>query len=170
MTAKRKRRKANPNPISAAKRRAPREDMRSVVINARMRHHGLQPDQASHERAGTALGRVFLAGKIDDTLYRAGEEYKRLHDAYMRSQNVPDGLAVSDCGDGGAEVSQEYEDWVKRTKAQWLEVKGGLRDASAWNAVVTESLVLKDATQADTHIQYAIAGLRFLSKKLGIST
>ena len=169
MTAKRKRRKANPNPISAIKHR-PREDMRSVVINARIRHFGLQPEQASHERASTALGRVFLAGKIDDTLYRAGEEYKRLHDAYMRAINAPDGFAVSDRGDSPSDPSDDYIEWAIRAVGHFSAIQASLVDSGAFQSVVTESLVIEDRDQPPTHIGYAIAGLRFLSKKLGIST
>ena len=170
MTAKRKRRKVSSNPISAAKRRAPREDMKSVVINQRIRHFGLQPEQASHERAGTALGRVFLAGKIDDTLYRAGEEYKRLHTAYMRALNWPDGFAVGDRGGSPSEPSEDYIDWAIRSVAHWSSIQASLVDDGAFQSVVTESLVIEDRDQPPTHIGYAIAGLRFLSRKLGIST
>ena len=168
MTAKRKRRKAT-NPISAIKRR-PREDMRSVAVNARIRHHGLTLDQARHERASTALGRAFLAGKIDDTLYRAGEEYKRLHTAYMRAINAPDGFAVSDCGDGGSETSEAYVEWAIKAVGHWSAIQASLVDDGAFQSVVTESLVIEDRDQPPTHIGYAIAGLRFLSRKLGIST
>jgi len=157
------------SPISAIKRR-PREDMTAVVINARIRHHGLTLDQAKHERASTALGRAFLADKIDDTLYRAGEEYKRLHTAYMRAINAPDGFAVSDCGDSGSETSEAYVEWAIRAVGHFSAIQASLVDDGAFQSVVTESLVIEDRDQPPTHIGYAIAGLRFLSRKLGIST
>lgn len=157
-----------PRTLSGRKSRArrPKEDPRAVVLEARRRLHGLPEDLAGHEKAGSVLGRLWLACEIDDRLLEAGERYLDIQREAMRAIKAPTGLAVSARGAAGDQISDDYVVWAVSAVTRYEIMRAALEAASACgvvNAVVVEDTPV-DAADRPT----LVAGLRALARKLGL--
>lgn len=77
----RPRREGERYPSGGLKPSALEREARSVVIEARMRQHGMTEDDAKSDLAGSLLGRLHLHGKLARTkehsalMYEAGQRY-----------------------------------------------------------------------------------------------
>lgn len=136
-----------------------------VAIEARVRHTGLPPDLASHEQAGTALGRLWLRGEITAPMREAGERYLELRNAALRAIKAPVGLTKSgDAGAGGDLVTEDYVAWAISAVARY-EV------ARAWlgNRVgLIESVVIDDRECQPYEVPLLADALTYLAQRMGI--
>jgi len=155
--------------LSGRKSRArrPKDDPRAVALAARRRVLGLPEDLAGHEKAATALGRLWLTGEITESLCEAGERYLEIHGEAMRALTAPVGLAVSDrAGSAGDRVSEDYVVWATRAVARYEALKAALDAAGALRIV--HAVVIEDAPVPATSRPTLIEGLGVLAARLGV--
>jgi hypothetical protein len=146
--------------------RRPQEDPRAVVLAARRRHFGLPEHLASHEKAGTVLGRLWLAGDITDPSREAGERYLVIHAEAMRALKAPVGLAVSGTGGtAGDHASEEYVAWAIAAVARYEVLKVALEAGGFYRLV--HAVVVEDTPVPSTSLPELVAGLAVLAVKLG---
>lgn len=100
----------------------------ATVIKTRCRRYGLTEAQARQPLAGSAIGRLCLAGEITraqhDAALRYLEARKDYHSAIM---------AKSDAGSGGAAatgdvVTDTYAAWCRRARERWAAINEMLDD------------------------------------------
>lgn len=145
----------------------PKEDPRAVALEARRRVLGLPENLASHEKAGTFLGRLWLAGAIGASLREAGERYLEIHDEAMRALKAPTGLSVSGTrGSAGDEVSEDYVAWAISAVAQYRILRAALEAAGA--ARIVHAVVVEDAPVPAASRPMLVTGLKILAGKLGL--
>jgi hypothetical protein len=68
-------RKKTEDQMTEGEKKAEAREAMSVALGARQRVHGLRKAAAESVEAGSALGRLFLAGMIPRRLYAAGSRY-----------------------------------------------------------------------------------------------
>jgi hypothetical protein len=147
--------------------RQPKEDPRLVVLEARRRVLGLPENLVSHEKAGTVLGRLWLAGEIGDRLLEAGERYLEIYREAMRAIKAPTGLAVSSAAGGaGDQVSEDYVVWAMSAVSRYRVMRVALEAAGACRVV--HAVVCEDAPVSTANLERLTAGLKILAGKLGL--
>lgn len=155
--------------VSGRKSRArrPKEDPRVVVFEARRRVLGLPGNLAGHEKAGTALGRLWLVGEIGDRLLEAGERYLEIHREAMRAIKAPIGLAVSNStGTVSDQISDDYVVWAMSAASRYQVMRAALEAAGVCRVV--HAVVIEDASVSAANLQRLTAGLRILARTSGL--
>lgn len=145
-----------------------------VAIEARVRHTGLPPDLASHEQAGTALGRLWLRTshlkdddplKITTPMREAGERYLELRNAALRAIKAPIGLAKSgDAGTGGDLVTEDYIEWAIAAVARYEVAKAWLGNQVG----LVESVIIDDRECQPYEVPLLADTLTYLAQRMGI--
>jgi hypothetical protein len=138
-----------------------------VVLEARRRVLGLPENLAAHEKAGTVLGRLWLAGEIGDRLLEAGERYLEIHLEAMRAIKAPIGLAVSNAaGAAGDQISEDYVVWAIGAVSRYQVMRAALEATGA--CPVVHAVVFEDASVSAANLPTLTAGLQILARKLGL--
>jgi hypothetical protein len=96
-------------------------DNMSVVIDARMRMHGLTREKASQANGGFALGRAFERLDITKNQLTAAQYYLADRNAYHRGILAPQETKEPHVKPSGDD--QSYENFVKRAKERWESVQ-----------------------------------------------
>jgi len=176
-TAKRKRKRRSdydetvdraPNGRKSRSRKPsqPTEDMRAVVINARIRH-GVKPADAEQPEAGCEVGRLLLSGDITQALYDASVKLFNIHHTAMRAFQVPDSLVRSDGGGSSADdASQEYIHWATAATATWQAYKAAMADIGCEDVV--NRVVIQGHECLPDDLPALRRGLSVLAIKFGI--
>jgi len=103
-----------------------------TAIEARMRHMGLSRDQAQDQKAATFIGYLNLMGREDglsDSQYEAATNFLSLRDAYLRSLKAPGVVYDGEgCSSSSDEVTEDYEDWAKRTKERYDDCRKAIQE------------------------------------------
>lgn len=160
-------RSTEPRTPSGQVSRAAREDVRAVGLAYRENHYGLTPDQASHEKACTALGRAYLRRYITEEQLRAGERYLELKNAELNAIKAPAGLAKGGTGGtGGDLVTDEYIEWAIRAVAVYEVAKAWLDDIEL--RAVVDAVALDDHECDEVTAPYLRRALAHLVKRMGI--
>jgi hypothetical protein len=138
-----------------------------VVLAARRRHYGLSAQLASHEKASTVLGRLWLGGDVAEPLREAGERYLSIYNEAMRALKAPIGLAVSgSTGTSRDQASEAYVAWAVRAVARYEVLKSALESGGFHRLV--HAVVVEDSALPAANLTTLIAGLEVLAAKLGI--
>lgn len=124
------------------------------AILMRMRHHRLDYEDARDARAGAALGRLVLKGKIGAELELIGLWYRGVVLNYRRAIRAPEALRRGDGGAKPIEITPEYEAWAKDATAmheqmhRWL-LKASRRQPHYRMRAALEVIVLEDRDAPD---------------------
>ena len=154
-----------------------------IVLDARQRIHGVPPALAIDQKAGSVLGRLYLAGKLSesldkaearresDALYEAGEKFRKDWDTAMRFIQPPKGLNRIDAG-SDMDWDSEHFDRDKYTRLA-IAATGNHQTAKArlsadeWVAV--EAVVLFDSEPLTVYgLGPLRSGLMALAKGYGM--
>jgi hypothetical protein len=143
------------------------EDPRKVVLDARQRIFGLSPEDAATDLAGSALGRLRLAGQISEAMLEAGKKYRILWTEAMRALTGPEGLEVGGSpGVGGDIISDDWVSWATRATANYRVAASALGDINAFNTV--EYVVVIDEDPVPAMMPALTEGLLILALKFGM--
>lgn len=102
-----------------------------TAIEARMRHMGLSRDQAQDQKAATYIGYLNLMGReagLSDSQYEAATNYLSLRDAYLRAVKAPGVIYDGEGCSSGDEITEEYEQWVERTKESYDNCRKAIQE------------------------------------------
>lgn len=147
----------------------------SVVIEARMRLHGVSREVAKRPQIGTAVGRMYEAGMFgdpdDDTqgprarsLVEAAERFARLHASLQAVLDTPGRVVEPRDGESRAcpECGQTVRcdscaaDWADRVRWQW-DALGKL--LTAWEAALLRQVVIGDLDCAPLQVHAVVRAL-----------
>lgn len=147
--------------------RRPREDPRTVALEARRRVFGLSSATAAHEQAATVLGRLWLAGEIGEPLRDAGERFLETRNEAMRALKAPIGLAASGVtGSAGDQVSDDYVAWARRAVSRYEALRTAIEAIGARSVV--QRVVVEDQSVPAASLPILIDGLQLLAVELGV--
>lgn len=93
----------------------------AVVIDARMRMHGLSRETAARATAGFALGRLVEGKEISSDQMTAAQYFIADRDAYHRGILAPGGTKEARIAPTGDETT--YEQFVARARQRWESVQ-----------------------------------------------
>lgn len=122
----------------------PKEDPTEVVVDARMRHHGLKDGQARSQLAGTAYGRLFMHGKIGSAGMQACERYLVLRHQWLRIVGAPrEALPANLTADpirttGVRETPEEVE---QRVRMAWERLQAAFQYRGALLSALNDVVV-----------------------------
>jgi hypothetical protein len=143
------------------------EDPRKVVLEARQRIYGLPAEDAGQPLAGSALGRLRLAGGISEMMFDAGERYRVLWTEAMRALTGPEGFEKGGSpGVGGDIISDDWVTWATRATANYRVAASALGDINAFNTV--EYVVVVDEDPIPEMMAALSEGLLLLALKFGM--
>ena len=145
-----------------------RDDPRKVAIWARIRHFGVRPIDADQPEAGDAVGRAYLAGKLQKYHLEAAIEYRKIHITAMSAIQAPDPLAKKDGLTPNPEVSEEYAVWAVKALGRWKPIRDRLRDIGVETAVFR--CVIEDQDAELVGLNAVDHGLAIVADYLGIKT
>jgi hypothetical protein len=123
------------------------DDKPGILI--RMRRYGLGYDDARDARAGEALGRLVLSGRIGAELEIVALWYRALVRRYRQAIKAPDALRRGDGKRVSLEITPAYESWaIEAVEAhqeltQWLKL-AQLQDRHHRLALALDRIVLED--------------------------
>lgn len=123
-----------------------------TALAARHRVYGVPLDLCKDQYAGSALGRLYLAGVVTEGQREAGQRLYEWHQAAMRALQAPDGLAVTDPGSPHAEASGEYIDWAVRAVARWEVAKVWLKAIGSYGGAELLRVCIADQEPQDEDI------------------
>lgn len=109
----------------------PHEAADVVAIAARMKHLGIDKDQARDQKAATFIGYLNLLGSTDglsDRQHDGAKRFLELRGAYLRAIKAP-GSQVDDDHAGSGNLTEAYEEWVANTKRRYLACRGAVQEA-----------------------------------------
>ena len=109
-------------------------EAQSVVVEARMRHHGLSERDASNNLAGTVIGRLFMQGQqneevlcISQDQYEAAVWFLERRNDFKCAHLSPDAF-WKNLGRGGEPDEESYETFVKSARSIWRQIMEALQE------------------------------------------
>jgi hypothetical protein len=111
------------------------KDVKDVVITARERVYGLSKGSASLQEAGSAVGRLVLAGQLTRAQADAAEEYEKVVRAFLASIEARRPSSPGDLNRSGGYDGREGDDPAYIEKChlavrRYKEARRGLLEAS----------------------------------------
>lgn len=140
-----------------------------VALEARQRHLGLTREQAKDQKAGTYIGYLNILGRRDglsDDQYDAAVEFQSLYLAYQRAIQSPGRLLDGEAGIASSEVTDAYEEWVKRTRKAYQECRDAIQEAQFEHRHCNLWAALDLCVIQGHHMPHMLGDLRILCNAL----
>lgn len=150
------------------------DKVRAVPLEARQRVHGLTPNQAASEHAGTVLGRLWLARAISEAQRDAGYRYTAIVAAFHKAIWLRKLTAAGDLDrggghDGDADPTPDEVAAFKRARERHRQCRTGMLTCGVPLAAMTvETVVIQDMELSERFYPDLRAGLDALAKVLRI--
>jgi len=110
---------------------SPREEPADkAALEARARVYGLTPEQAKDQRAGTAIGRLAITGRLTDEQYEGLRRLQDLHADYQSAIAAP-GQPKRPKEAAGTLDDDGHAEWCASVRRRYRDAMNDLTDAEA---------------------------------------
>lgn len=163
-------------PGGQVKHSAREQEVRSVVMEARKRIHGLDTNNVF---AGYVGGRLFLDGRISECERESGDTYAEMMSRYYRLSGIPAPSARAqslfsikghdgDVSDDSAKRARDLSDKMMRLDVTIMRLEDGPRiKATIFNTFVLDLDVMRD--MSEVQLSWLRRGLQEVHFQLGLS-